>query len=208
MGWIRRTLSLALVGLLGLASFSLAFAPTDKDPLEQTVRRDVYEHVKDYPGLHLSQIARGVDLTTNHVKYHLRVLEKNDLVTSIRQDGYWRFFPKENGTPLTRETVDHGDKPVLSLLRKPVPLQITLHLLDQGEANNKRIAEAVGVSPSTSHYHLGTMQEAGMLEDRREGRSVVYELADPERIRGLLHQHEPPGELVEGFLEAWDPMEL
>lgn len=208
MGWVKKVASLTMAGVLGLSSASFVFAVSTSDPLDQDVRRGVYDHVKEYPGLHLSQIARGVDLTTNHVKYHLRVLEKNDLVTSIRQDGYWRFFAKENGTPLTRETVDNNEKQILSLLRKPVPLQITMYLLEHGEANNKGIADAVDVSPSTSHYHLQTMREAGMLEDRRDGRSVYYQLADPDRTRELVQEHKPPDALVEGFLEAWEDLEL
>lgn len=208
MGWIRRVASVTFAGLMATAPVSFVFVVSEQEPLKQEVRREVYDQIKDYPGLHLSQIAREVDLTTNHVKYHLRVLEENDLVTSYRQDGYWRFFAKGNGTAFPQETIDHNDKGTISLLRKPVPLKITLHLLEVSEANNKEIAEAVDVAPSTAHYHLNTMQEEGITEERRDGRSVQHQLTEPDRLREIVREHKPPDALLEGFLEAWDPVEL
>lgn len=208
MTWFRRMAGLAMAGLLALAPLSFVFAAGGSDTLDQDVRRDLYEHVREYPGLHLSEIARQTDLTTNHAKYHLRVLEQRDLVTSIREDGYWRFFPKENGTPIAQETVDRDDKEILSLLRRPVPFQITMVILDEGQGYNEQFAEVADVSPSTTHYHLKKMEEAGVVEKERDGRSVVYELTEPDRMRRLVAEYEPPDALVEGFLEAWGPLEL
>ena len=31
-------------------------------------------------------------METNHAKYHLRYLEKHGLLSSRREEGYWRFF--------------------------------------------------------------------------------------------------------------------
>lgn len=205
---LRQLAGSTLAGLTTILPVSFVFAATSAETLDQDVRRQIYEHVHEYPGLHLSEIARQTDLTTNHAKYHLRVLEKRDLVTSIRRDGYWRFFPKENGTTITQETVDRGDKEILSLLRRPVPFKITVYLLQEGQGYNEQFADVAEVSPSTSHYHLEKMEDAGILDKRREGRSVIYELTEPDRMRALVAEYEPPDALVEGFLEAWDPLEL
>lgn len=192
----------------GLASTSLLLALYETNPLENEVRKRVYEQVQEFPGLHLSELARNVEVDTNHAKYHLRVLEDRNLITSVRTDGYWRFYPREEGQHFNRDLIDAQDKEVLSLLRRNVPFRITVFLLEHGEGYNQQFAEAADVSPSTSKYHLDKMDDAGMLDQRTEGRSVVYELEDPERIRWLLDRFEPPDRLVEGFLEAWEALEL
>lgn len=196
------------MGSLRVVLESFVFALGDSEVLNQDVRSSVYEHVQAYPGLHLSQIARDLEITTNHAKYHLRVLEDRDLITSNRLDGYWRFFPKEKGQIYNRDLIGQDEKEVLSLLRRPVPFKITVYLLRHGEGYNQQFAQAAEVSPSTSHYHLDKMHEAGMVERREEGRSVVYELDDADRIRLLLDQFEPPDALVQGFLEGWEALEL
>lgn len=47
------------------------------------------------------------------------------------------------------------------------------------------IAREVGVPPSTLSTHLGILGHAGLIQSRREGRSVIYS-ADYEGMRQLL----------------------
>lgn len=198
-----RTRSAALVPwiavLMGLA---------EKDPLALATRRRIYERVEEFPGLHLSEIAREIDLDTNHVKYHLRVLEENDLVSSRRDEGYWRFYPCEGCVAGKREIYEPREKAWLALMRRRVPLQIALVLADRGTAAASELSEAVDVAPSTLHYHATKMEEVDLLDSRKEGRKRVYRLAHPERFRELAARHEPPDELTRGFLEAWKALEL
>jgi predicted transcriptional regulator len=183
-------------------------ARRDKQPLDLETRREVYECVEEYPGLHLSEIARRTDMETNHAKYHLEVLERHGLISSEQEEGYWRFFPKQESELGPREVLGPDEKEILSLLRKEVPLHATLVLLDEGEAKAGELADAVDVAASTMSYHASNMEETGLVEVEAEGRSRVYRLTDPERVAELLIRFEPPDELVEGFLDAWDQLEL
>ncbi len=185
----------------------LFMAGGTKLPRQET-RREVYDHVKAYPGLHLSEIARQLGIPTNHAKYHLRRLEKDGLVSSLKEDGYWRFFPRADGSVGTRDLVDREDKRRLAMLRRPKPLHIVIHLLSQGEATHGELTEALDVAGATAHYHLQRMEEAGLLDRRPDGRKVYYALSRPEEMATLLERYEPPDELVSGFLDAWEDMTL
>lgn len=178
------------------------------DPLEHEERERIYEQVREYPGLHLSEIARSVDLGTNHAKYHLRVLEDHDMVSSHRENGYVRFYPREDSRLGRKEVLERDEKEWLSLLRREIPLQMTVILLDRGEATAGEIGEAIDVALSTVHYHATNMEEAGLVTSYKDGRSRVYELADPERVAKLLEAHEPPDALVQGFLGAWEELDF
>lgn len=179
-----------------------------KDPLDLETRKRVYEQVAEYPGLHLSEIARRVDMDTNHTKYHLRVLERHDLISSRKEGGYWRFYPREESDLGPREVLEPEEKRWLSLLRRRVPLQATLVLLDRGEASAGELADEIDIAASTLHYHASKMEDAELVASRKDGRHRVYSLTDPERIAQLVVRYEPPDELVKGFLEAWEELEF
>jgi predicted transcriptional regulator len=190
------------------ASLWIVFVVTRKGLLELDSRRRLYEFVTKFPGLHLREIARGVELDPNHAKYHLQYLEKHDLVSSRRQDGYWTFWPRHDEGGATQEAVDRRDKDILAFLRRPVPLHIVLLLLDRPDLNQVDMLEHVGVGQSTLHYHLKKLEAAGVLVSQRPGRERVYQLLEPERLLGLLMRFRPPDSLVQGFLEAWEQLEL
>lgn len=180
----------------------------EKEPLDLDARKKIFEHVREYPGLHLSEIARGVDMDTNHTKYHLEVLERHDLISSRKEEGYWRFYPREDSELGPREVLDPEEKEWLSLLRRRVPLQATLVLLDRDQAASGEIADALEVAPSTFHYHANKMEEVDLVESKKQGRKRIYALSDPERVAELVVRYEPPDELVKGFLEAWEEIEF
>lgn len=193
----------------GLGSGALLFVALHEDnPLDNEIRRAIYEHVQEFPGLHLSEVARSVDVDTNHAKYHLRVLEDEGLVSSEREDGYWRFYPRADGSLGKHEILQPEDKELLSLLRREIPLRITLILLEREEANASSLGDELDIAASTVNYHTSKMEEAGLLESYRDGRKRVYRLIQPEDVRGLLLEHRPPDRLVEGFLEAWEEFEF
>ncbi|MDX1610747.1 MAG: helix-turn-helix domain-containing protein [Candidatus Thermoplasmatota archaeon] len=192
---------------LALRAF-LFLARYEKDHLELETRRRIYEFLQDYPGMHLSEIARSVELGTNHAKYHLEYLEKHGLVSSKKEDGYWRFYPKIETEIGHRDVLDQRDKAFMSLLRKEIPLHVTVLLLDLEEATQSTLGEDIDVAASTLHYHLSKMEDTGLVESRKEGRQRFYWLSEPERVAALLMRYEPPDSLVKGFLDAWESLEL
>ncbi|MEL6062138.1 MULTISPECIES: ArsR/SmtB family transcription factor [unclassified Methylobacterium] len=48
-----------------------------------------------------------------------------------------------------------------------------------------RVAEAVGVSASSASFHLKELEQAGLVQARREGRSILYSAAYP-ALSGLV----------------------
>jgi predicted transcriptional regulator len=190
------------------AALTVVSLATPEGVLELEARRRIYEHLQEYPGLHLRELARAVDMETNHAKYHLTYMERHGLVSSRREDGYWRFWPRQAGSLGPRDRFDRRDKTVLSFLRRPLPLHVVLLLLDEEEATPSHLLGALDVSPSTLHYHLQRMEKAGVVTSHKEGRERFYRLTDEEHTAGLLMRYRPPDSVVAGFLEAWEQLEL
>src|SRR3972149_11175592 len=77
-------------------------------------RKALYEFVRARPGYHLREIARATNLPITLSDYHLRFLEKHELVTSVMDGEYQRFYPRY---PMG----DPAAKPALSDRGKALP---------------------------------------------------------------------------------------
>lgn len=51
--------------------------------------------------------------------------------------------------------------------------------LKQGEANVGQLVAATGIGQASVSKHLATLRQAGLVDSRRAGPSVIYRIADP-----------------------------
>jgi DNA-binding transcriptional ArsR family regulator len=63
---------------------------------------------------------------------------------------------------------------MLAALAEPTRLQIAYHLAS-GPHHVSQLAELVGAPMVNMSHHLGVMRQAGLLEDEKQGRKVVYQ---------------------------------
>jgi DNA-binding transcriptional ArsR family regulator len=63
---------------------------------------------------------------------------------------------------------------MLAALAEPTRLQIAYHLT-AGPHHVSQLAELVGAPMVNMSHHLGVMRQAGLLDDEKQGRKVVYQ---------------------------------
>jgi len=69
-----------------------------------------------------------------------------------------------------------------------------LKMLEVRPLCNCEVQEILGLAASTVSKHLGLLRDAGLVEDQRKGKWVIYRLVDAdiglygEPILGLIHQ--------------------
>lgn len=175
-------------------------APPEPERTDVEMRRRVLNLVNTYPGLHLRELQRRAETSSMLVEYHLNVLERVGLVTSIEEGGYRRFFPARGASvPLGR-----NEKRWLGLLRQKVPLGITLFLIEHETAIHKDLADVVPVTKSTLTYHLKNMESAGMISRDPPDTGRTLKLADRDRIVAILRAYHPTPDLVASYGDLWD----
>ncbi len=176
--------------------------------LELDTRRRLYETVCKYPGTHMRELARILDMRLNLVDYHLHYLEKRDLVYATEDGEYKRYYPRDSLDKMNRRDLTSApDKPIVGMLRQPLPFRIIVLLAKHGTSTHKELTVSLRRAPSTVSHHLEKLTKAGIVVTVDQGRG--YALSDQARIERILLAFTPqPTSLTEGFIEIWESLEL
>lgn len=136
------------------------------DPLENEVRRRIYEAIEDRPGSYVSEIAEETDIPRSTVRYHVRVLNREGLVFDEKIRGKRRFFPAgSDGVELTAALEDEATGAVFDAVARLAPASVS------------EVASSVDRTPATVSYHLSRLESAGLVERERDGNAVLNRIA-------------------------------
>ncbi len=173
--------------------------------LELETRRELYNIVRAFPGLHMREIQRKVDMSIALTEYHLRVLVKADLVTETSEGGYKRYYPspEEGGKGIGAQ-----ERRMLGTLRQAIPLRVTLLLLKDGQATNKEMSKRLGLSPSRLTFHLNKLLKVGVVRRLSRSEGKGYTLEDPATTLRLLVTNRPPPDILDECTDLWEELGL
>lgn len=81
--------------------------------------------------------------------------------------------------PSATHDIDELQASLLRSLASVHRLQI-LHLLGERSCEVNEVARELGMSQAAASQHLGAMRAVGLVEAVRDGRTVSYQLSDPQ----------------------------
>ena len=152
---------------LGRFAALLRFGRHDgSDPLEHETRERIHDRITDTPGVSLSALADDLDTPLSTVRHHLRVLERERLVSSRKLRGNRRLFP-----------IGTDNEELAAALEKDSSAAIIGALRKYGAATVGDIVDEVETSYSTVSYHLSRLADDGLVVQEKDGASKVTRLA-------------------------------
>lgn len=168
-----------------------------EEALKLEVRRRIYVTIQQNPGLHFREIQRRVGIATGALQYHLDYLVKKHLVRAEQDAKFLRYY-------LIRE--EFTETTLMNLLRQESMRKIIVFLMQRRFANNATISGMVGLSPSTTSWHIEKLFEAGLIDKKKRGRKIYYNVKDKDRIANLLVNYRQSflDEMVDNFVEVWE----
>ncbi len=168
------------------------------DPLQLEVRKNIYDTICKYPGIHMRELQRQLQLATGSMDYHLHFLHKNGLIRLEKTGRFTRYYN-------AMEAFSEAEKHVLSILRQEKLRHIVLFLLQKKHANATNISEATGLQPSNLSGHLKTLENNGIIQYSKKGRFRFYEVKDKDMIIKCLVVHKKSflDQMVDNFIDAW-----
>ncbi|UCH72064.1 MAG: hypothetical protein JSW62_00505, partial [Thermoplasmatales archaeon] len=91
------------------------------DILELETRREIYNFILKYPGLHLRKLCGEMNTPKTTMKYHLNYLKKHSFVIEKVEGRYTRYYVTNN--------ISNIDKKLINIIRQRAPREIILYLL-------------------------------------------------------------------------------
>jgi predicted transcriptional regulator len=169
------------------------------DPdFELESRRAIYQQIADTPGVHFRALLDDLEYAQGTLQYHLRWLAEEGLV-GVSDDGkYTRYYPATE--------FDETDRTVMNALRRKYSRRILAHLLTDGPLSTTELSDRLDKAQSTVSWHLSNLAEADLVAKEREGRSIVYDVSDPDRVNYLytVHRRSFTDKVVDRILGLWD----
>ncbi|PSP33263.1 hypothetical protein BRC63_10670 [Halobacteriales archaeon QH_10_70_21] len=162
----------------------------DSDPLEHDARERVYEIVNETPGTYLSEVSEQAGLPLSTTRHHMKVLEREDLVSGAKLRGKRRFYPAyADGIELAAALNDDSTASIIDALAR------------LGASSVSDLADDLGRDPSTISHHLQRLDGDGIITREREGRAVMNELSAEARTALEPETTPRPGEAAEALAD-------
>lgn len=166
--------------------------------LDLTSRRAIYQYIDSNPGAHFRQILDEFDYAQGTIQYQLRWLEDEGLLEESDDGKFTRYYPEAE--------YDQAEQEVLNALRRKYSRRIIAQLLIDGPLSTSELSERIEKAKSTVSWHLSNLSDAGLVTKERDGRTVLYDLEDPDQVRYLytIHRRSFTDKVVDRLLGLWD----
>jgi len=160
-------LSVPLVGGVGFRE--------DSRLLNQSTRIEIYNFVKNNPGIHFRGICNNLGLSIGVVQYHLAVLTSTYLLLVYFDGRRKRYFePKRFG-----ET----EMKIISFLRHETIGRILAVLSQSDPILHKNLAHKLSISSQALTWQIKRLKKTGFIETVKEKMKVSYSLNSENALR-------------------------
>jgi len=148
----------AIATIIAFFTFGGIKYVTAENVLNTEVRKNLYKYIDDYPGSHLREIARELDLKPSNAAWHLRKLEQTNLVRSRTIGGKKVYYLVEGGAEARIEAIAE------SILRNKNARDILIYLSDNPGKHLLEIATALKLNHHTVKWHIKKMYLAELID--------------------------------------------
>jgi len=162
-----------------------------------TPRDRIYSSIAQNPGLHFREIQRRTGIATGALQYHIDYLKKKNFIREEKQGKFSHFYAVQT---------NQVDSSLMNLLRQESVRRIVLFLMNKRRATLPVISKNVGLSLSTTSFHMQKLLLARVVLQKSSSGKVFFNLRDKESILILLVQYRKSflDELVDNFIDTWE----
>ena len=160
--------------LLSSTIMLILFARLREEDVLEGVRKDIYDYISQNPGEHLAGITRQFGMSSSSARHHLDVLEWSDRIVSHKSGKQKHFYPNQNG--YRQYTPGFEYKEIMAILKNDTCRGMVKIIISNDKANQKMIASALQIHPSTVNWHAKRLRGAQIIFKSRDGKDIHYSL--------------------------------
>jgi predicted transcriptional regulator len=131
-------------------------------------RRDLYQVLCENPGTYLLELVEMLESPLGTLTWHLRILEREGLVKSIKFAGKRLYYPK---MLRSREA-----EMAYLTMRSETAQKIFAFIVNNPSCYQEQMAENLGVHHDTVRWHVTRMEEVGLCRVEKHGRKKKHYL--------------------------------
>ena len=135
--------------------------------MDNQLRERIMDLLTSSPGCYLGKMGRDLGVPTSTLKYHLNILKSFDMVTTVKKGRCRHYFPKR------RRFTDHEKRMFAALEHAPTRRMVELVRANPG-VSQAGLVQMTGLSQSTVAWHMGKLEEMGLLLSERRGVKEYY----------------------------------
>lgn len=135
--------------------------------MDNQLRERIMDLLTSSPGCYLGKMGRDLGVPTSTLKYHLNILKSFDMVTTVKKGRCRHYFPKR------RRFTDHEKRMFAALEHAPTRRMVELVRINPG-VSQAGLVQMTGLSQSTVAWHMGKLEEMGLLVSERHGVKEYY----------------------------------
>jgi predicted transcriptional regulator len=145
------------------------------------LRRDLYQVLCENPGTYLIELVTLLESPLGTLTWHLRILEREGLVKSIKFAGKRLYYPK-----MLRS--QEAEMAYLTM-RSETAQKVFAYIVNNPGCYQELMAEAIGVHHDTIRWHVTRMQKVGLIKVKRKGRKKMHflDILGENLLRGSLN---------------------
>lgn len=136
--------------------------------LNQTTRVQIYNFIKNNPGINFRGICNSLILPIGVVQYHLAVLTKGGLISNRRDGRNKRYFESKKFSSI--------EKKIISVLRHETAAKILAILHNDESASHGNLAQRLNISSQALTWHMKRLKESGLVTGLADGNTIKYSL--------------------------------
>lgn len=150
--WISKSVDIGFLALI-IGTISIERV---KDKRVLKLRDRVAEEISLSPGIHLRELHRILGCAMGALQYHLRNLEADGTITSLRSGNVRHFFPQGYA---------NDDRVLLltALARNPTVSAILAECMNNGQTTQADISRSLNVDKSLISYYTSSLLDANIL---------------------------------------------
>ena len=133
-------------------------------------RRDLYQVLCENPGTYLLELVDLLESPLGTLTWHLRILEREGLVKSIKFAGKRLYYPK-----MLRS--QEAEMAYLTM-RSDTAKKIFAYVVNNPGCYQEQMADSLGVHHDTVRWHVSRMEEVGLVRVKKDGRKKKHNLAE------------------------------
>jgi predicted transcriptional regulator len=149
-------------------SFSVDVRNIDQSPFNNYTRTEIYDFIKDNPGIQFRGICASLSLPVGLAQYHLGVLIKAGLISFVRDGRYKRYFESKK--------FSRKDMIAISLLRHKTAKRIFEVLLNRKRMSHGELACQVSITSQALTWQMKCLRKMEFVLQANEGIKTIYSL--------------------------------